>query len=163
MDLLELRFNKEDLENTLVQVVRTTDNCLVAQLPGDLDQGLEQTYREAMGSGKSHLEASRIAIEKIFVYEILVAKAGYSVLPKAVVHPITYADIYSRGSGPYTIPPDMPCANREKDILNSADCCTFPHKLNKDCDFYISDDCISYYSPTQGSFVFDTKSRKIVN
>lgn len=75
---------------------------------------------------------------------------------------MNYKDIYHRQLGPYTVPSDVKFGVRELVILNSRDTCSFPHHCNQDCDFYISDDCISYYSPTEGSFVLDTKSRKIV-
>lgn len=75
----------------------------------------------------------------------------------------TYKDVYSRKRGPFSIPSWMYVGNRERAILSSKLCSDFPHKLNKDCDFYLSDDCISYYCPENGSFVVSLKTRTIVN
>lgn len=73
-------------------------------------------------------------------------------------------DIYSTGYGPYTIPARLTnqLGNRERAILKARDCASFPHKLNKDCDFYCSDDCIEYYSPTEGKFTYNSKTNLIV-
>lgn len=74
----------------------------------------------------------------------------------------SYRDVYSRGLGAYSmVLKDL--GEREKSILKSKDCCHFMHKMNRDCDFYLSDDCISYYSPSKGSFVLNMKTREIVN
>lgn len=73
-------------------------------------------------------------------------------------------DVYSKGLGPYYIPERMKpqLGYREITILKSKDCCSFPHKFNKDCDFYCSDDCIEYYSPTEGKFTYNSKTNLIV-
>lgn len=77
----------------------------------------------------------------------------------------TIQDVYSRGLGGYAINGALVelISHREKSILDSKDCCHFPHNLNRDCDFYISDSCISYYSPTMGFFTYDNKLKMIVN
>lgn len=76
----------------------------------------------------------------------------------------TIQDVYSRQLGAYIVNGDLKTliSYREKSILQSKDCCHFPHKLNRDCDFYISDDCISYYSPIMGMFTYDNKLKIIV-
>lgn len=75
----------------------------------------------------------------------------------------SYEEVYSRKRGPFSQPDWVDCGIREKSILNSKMCCDFPHKFNRDCDFYLSDSCISYYCPENGSFVVCLKTRKIVN
>lgn len=70
-----------------------------------------------------------------------------------------------RPRGPFNQPDWLirRAGTREIAVLLSDDCCNFPHKLNKDCDFYISDDCITYSSPTIGSFTINATTREIVN
>ena len=75
----------------------------------------------------------------------------------------SYKQVYSRKRGPFSQPSWMELGIREKVILDSKLCCDFPHKLNKDCEFYLSDDCISYYCPLNGSFVVCLKTKKVVN
>lgn len=74
----------------------------------------------------------------------------------------SYEDVYTSGRGSYSLNL-MHIGYREIAILKSKDCCHFMHKGNRDCDFYLSDDCISYYSPSKGSFVFNFKTKEIVN
>jgi hypothetical protein len=76
----------------------------------------------------------------------------------------TLQQIHSRGLGPYSIPLwlDALVGVHERGVLASRDACHYQHNLNKDCDFFVSDDCVTYYSPTAGHFTIDTKARKIV-
>lgn len=64
-------------------------------------------------------------------------------------------EVYTRRNrGPWSIP--IPLASiighRERIVLESRTCEVFPHKLNRDCDFYLSDECITYYCPINGQF-----------
>ncbi|MEG2707330.1 MAG: hypothetical protein RR959_08315 [Erysipelotrichaceae bacterium] len=75
----------------------------------------------------------------------------------------SYDDIYVKGCGSYSTKYMPMLGNREKLILKAKDCCHFYHKGNKDCDFYLNNDCISYYSPSEGSFVYNFITKTIVN
>lgn len=64
-------------------------------------------------------------------------------------------DIYvNRDRGPWTMPTwlDEIAGDRERTILAQRDTESYPHRFNKDTDFYMGDDCITYYNPTHGSF-----------
>jgi len=77
----------------------------------------------------------------------------------------TINDVYvTRNRGPWNVPKSLQSVIgvRESRILNSTTCEVFPHKLNKDCDFYLSDDCTTYYCPASGMFTIQGNS-KIVN
>ncbi len=75
----------------------------------------------------------------------------------------TVKDIYSRGRGPFAVGfASGILGARELAILESPDCSDFPHRLNRDCDFYINDHCIEYYSPSQGQFTYNWTSRLII-
>lgn len=67
----------------------------------------------------------------------------------------TLADIYTRQNrGPWLVPRWMLplMGNRELAIMHSRTTDMFPHRLNRDCDFYLSDDCTTWYCPDNGSF-----------
>lgn len=78
----------------------------------------------------------------------------------------TLQDVYTpRNRGPFSVPPwaEALFGNRERAILAARDCDEFPHRSNRDTDFYINDDCITYYAPSIGmSCVVDVKHRKVI-
>ena len=79
----------------------------------------------------------------------------------------TLADIYTgRGRGPWSLPSGPTLSGvlgtRERMVLNSRTCEAFPHRLNRDCEFYLADDCTTYYCPTNGQFTIKGNSQ-IVN
>lgn len=79
---------------------------------------------------------------------------------------LSLKQVYVKGHGPYYVQDGWVLSSRlgfrEKEILASEDCAHFSHAGNRDTDFYLSDTCITYYSPTKGSFTIDTKTQTIV-
>lgn len=69
-----------------------------------------------------------------------------------------------RNRGPWIAPAwlEEKAGSREMNIINSRQCEAFQHKMNKDCDFYVSDNCITYYCPTNGEFVIDYVKKSII-
>jgi len=74
-------------------------------------------------------------------------------------------DVHSRELGPYYVPYwlESLMGIRERQILDCRTCCHFPHKLNRDLDDYINDDCITYSSKVFGHFTINAKARQIIN
>ena len=74
------------------------------------------------------------------------------------------SDLPHRPRGPRHIPSRLRdvAGTRELDILNSRDTCDFSHLLNRDCDFYLRDTCVTYSSPTLGFFTWCTVTNTIV-
>lgn len=52
---------------------------------------------------------------------------------------------------------------RERSILASRTCEAFYHNRCRDCDFYVADNCITYYCPDNGSFTLEVSSHKVIN
>lgn len=78
----------------------------------------------------------------------------------------TIRDVYaSRNRGPWSMPAwlEKIAGVREKTITGSRQCEAFPHNLNRDTDFYLNDDCITYYCPQSGMFTVNIRIRQIVS
>lgn len=78
----------------------------------------------------------------------------------------TLAEVYSpRNRGPWSLPQWLQAlaGERETRIMGSRQCEAFPHHLNRDCDFYVSDGCITYYCPVHGAFTVDVKNSTIIS
>lgn len=76
----------------------------------------------------------------------------------------TIQHVYTRRNrGPWSIPAPLAAniGHRERAVLESRTCEAFPHRLNRDCDFYLSDDCTTYYCPEAGQFT--VRGNVIVN
>lgn len=76
----------------------------------------------------------------------------------------TLEQLAHRNRGPFYTPPDLRAnaGTREWGILQSRDACDFHHRSCKDCDFFVNEHCITFSSPTLGSFTWDAKARAII-
>lgn len=76
-DQLELNFVM-DGETPLAQVIRLTDDAVVAQLSAHLANLMQGDYNDYRAEGDDHLSASRRAICNVFHYAHLVTKDAYT-------------------------------------------------------------------------------------
>lgn len=77
----------------------------------------------------------------------------------------TFEDIYTGPNGPFHISVHMNqiLSVENKMIMKAKDCQRIEHRKHRDSDFYYSEDCVSFYSPSAGMFTFNMATFQVIS